>query len=87
MNNRIIYPLPTGGIAIVVPTGELSIEDVAQKDVPVGTPYLLITTDDIPSDRLFRDAWEADFTTPDGHGIGDDAWFAAQQPTEEEPTP
>jgi hypothetical protein len=28
--------------------------------------------------RTFRGAWEADFTNPDGVGIGADAWFAEQ---------
>lgn len=88
-NERIIYPTAEGGIAVIVPTGELPIEDVAQKDVPAGVSYLLVTTDDIPADRTFRGAWEADFSTPDGEGIGDDAWFAAQvpEPAPEEPTP
>jgi hypothetical protein len=91
-NQRIIHPTPDGGIAVVVPSGTLPIEDVALKDVPAGAPYLLATVDDIPADRTFRGAWEADFTTPDGEGIGADAWFAAQQPApepapEEEPAP
>lgn len=89
--DRIIYPNPDGTISIVVPTGELPTADVALKDVPAGVPFLFATTADIPSDRTFRAAWEADFTTPDGEGIGADAWFAAQapepEPTPEEPTP
>jgi hypothetical protein len=76
--NRIIYPTPDG-IAVITPTGELPIEDVAAKDVPAGTPYMLIDTTDLPADRTFRAAWEADFSTPDGHGIGSDAWFAQQE--------
>lgn len=88
-NERIIHPTTEGGIAVIVPTGELPIEDVAQKDVPAGVPYLLVTADDIPADRTFRAAWEADFSNPDGEGIGADAWFAAQvpEPTPEEPAP
>jgi len=77
MTNAIIYPQDNGTIAIVIPTGELPIEDVAQKDVPAGIPYLLIDAADIPADRTFRGAWEADFSNPDGHGIGADAYFAA----------
>jgi hypothetical protein len=78
---RIIYSTPEGGIAIVIPTGELPIEEVAQKDVPAGVPYLIVAADDIPSDRTFRDAWEADFSKPDGNGIGADAYFAAKEAT------
>jgi hypothetical protein len=81
ISDRIIYPNPDGSISVVIPTGELPTADVALKDVPAGVPYLLVTTDDIPADRSFRAAWEADFTTPDGEGIGADAWFAAQEPT------
>lgn len=77
--NRIIYPTESGGISVIIPTGELSIESVAQKDVPSGTPYVIVSSDDIPSDRTFRDAWEADFSNPHGYGIGADAYFAAQE--------
>ena len=76
--NRIIYPNSEGGISIIIPTGELPIEEVAKKDVPAGVPYLFASVEDIPSDRSFRNAWEADFTNPDGYGIGADAWFAAR---------
>jgi len=76
---RIIYPNESGGVAVIIPTGELPIEDVAQKDVPAGIPYLIVTIDDVPFDRTFRDAWEADFSNPDGYGIGADAYFAAKE--------
>jgi len=79
---RIIYQQTDGNVAVLVPTGELSIEDVCQKDVPAGTPYLIVEDDAIPSDRSFRNAWEADFSNPDGIGIGADAWFAAKAAAE-----
>ncbi len=31
---------------------------VAAKDVPKGKPYKIVDTDDIPTDRTFRNAWE-----------------------------
>ena len=77
--NNIIYPQDNGNIALVIPTGELPIEDVAQKDVPDGVPYLIVDSADVPEDRTFFGAWEADFSNPDGHGLGADAYFAAQQ--------
>ena len=77
--SRILFPNPEGGISVIIPTGELLIEDVCQKDVPAGTPYLIVEDDVIPSDRTFRDAWEADFSNPDGYGIGADAYFAAKE--------
>lgn len=79
---KILYPNPDGGICVLHPTGELPIEDVAQKDVPAGTPYLIVEDDVIPSDRSFRNAWEAEFSNPDGYGIGADAWFAQQEASE-----
>ncbi|MCA6303686.1 MAG: hypothetical protein IM628_02545, partial [Phenylobacterium sp.] len=66
----IIYPRPGGGIAVVIPTGEIPIADVARKDVPAGMPYRIVPASAIPADRTFRDAWTADFTTPDGYGEG-----------------
>ena len=58
MNQRILYPTPDGGVAIVIPTGELSIQEVAAKDVPEGVAYTIVDVTDIPDDRTFRDAWE-----------------------------
>ena len=60
MNQRIIYPTDDGGVAVVIPTSEcgLTINEIAQKDVPVGKPYKIVSIDDIPADRTFRAAWE-----------------------------
>jgi hypothetical protein len=79
---KILYPNSEGGVSVIIPTGELPFEDVCQKDVPAGVPYLIVSEDDIPSDRTFRNAWEADFSNPDGYGIGPDAWFAQQEASE-----
>jgi hypothetical protein len=54
---KIIYPTETG-VAIIHPTGELSIEEVAAKDMPAGVPYRIVNDDEVPSDRTFRNAWE-----------------------------
>lgn len=60
MNQRIIYPTPDGGVAVIVPAPEcgLSIEEIAEKDVPAGVEYKIIDTADVPTDRTFRNAWE-----------------------------
>ena len=68
MNKRIIYPNETG-IAVITPTGDLSVEETALKDVPSGVKYKIIDVSDLPSDRDFRNAWEDDFTT-DFDGVG-----------------
>ena len=60
MNQRIIYPTDNGGVAVIIPASEcgLTIEQIAAKDVPQGTPYQIVDVADIPSDRTFRNAWE-----------------------------
>lgn len=60
MNERIIYPTPEGGVAVIIPAPEcgLSIEEIAAKDVPAGVEYKIVDVSDIPSDRTFRNAWE-----------------------------
>ena len=85
MNQRIIYPQPNGVVAVIIPTeaflASYTVEDLAAKDVPAGVPYKIIDAADVPTDRTFRNAWEADFSAPDGHGLGHDAW-AAQKAAE-----
>ena len=80
--NRIIYQNDEGGVSIIVPTesalATMTIEDIALKDTPAGKPFKIVTIEDIPSDRTFRNAWEADMSSPDGTGMGHEAWFAAQ---------
>ena len=58
---RIIFPNETG-IAVITPTGELSLEETALKDVPSGVKYKIIDSTDLPPNRDFRNAWEYDFT-------------------------
>ena len=65
---KIIYPNEIG-IAVITPTGELTVEETALKDVPSGVQYKIIDASDLPPDRDFRNAWEFDFTT-DFDGVG-----------------
>lgn len=60
MTQRIIYPTDEGGVAVIIPAPDcgLTIEQIAAKDVPAGKPYKIVNTEDIPTDRTFRDAWE-----------------------------
>jgi len=60
MNQRIIYSTEESGIAVIVPTGELSVTETARKDVPTGLPYKIVDVSEIPSDRTFREAWDID---------------------------
>lgn len=68
MDQRIIYPQETG-IAVIIPTGDLSVEETALKDVPSGVKYKIINASDLPQERDFRNAWEFDFST-DFDGVG-----------------
>jgi hypothetical protein len=71
--NRIIYKTDEGGVAVIIPSDEAlqshTIEEIAEKDIPAGKAFKIVSVDDIPSDRTFRNAWtvnEADLT--DGVG-------------------
>jgi hypothetical protein len=61
MTKRIIYPTDDG-VAIIIPSPEaleiMTIEEIAAKDVPAGKPFKIVNTEDVPSDRTFRNAWE-----------------------------
>jgi hypothetical protein len=60
MNSRILYPTDDGGLAIIVPAADcgLTIEQIAAKDVPSGKEFKIVDVADIPTERLFRNAWE-----------------------------
>ena len=60
MSQRIIYQNDNGGISIIVPSPdcELTIEEIAAKDVPAGKEYKIVDVSEIPEDRTFRNAWE-----------------------------
>ena len=87
---RIIYQTDEGGVAIIIPTPECllghTIEEIAQKDVPAGKPYKIVATEDIPSDRTFRDAWEVDPSTLTD-GVGADSNEFPQEVTNDNSQP
>ena len=71
---RIIYKNQDNSVSVLIPTDEAlsfaTIEQIAEKDVPVGLPYWIVDTSIVPTDRTFRNAWEIDdsFGEPDGFG-------------------
>lgn len=69
---KIIYPNGQGGVAVCSPVLDcgLTIEQIAKKDIPNGLPYKIVEDNQIPSDDFFFDAFEADFSSPDGVGEG-----------------
>ena len=61
MDKRIIYKNGDGTISIIIPTDcGLTVEQIAQKDVPTGLNYKIVNTSEISSDRTFRNAWTID---------------------------
>ena len=79
-DQRIIYASDDGGVAVIIPAlgCGIPLQEIARKDVPAGVAFRIIPASAIPEDRTYRDAWTADFSAPDGHGIGAEAWFAEQ---------
>jgi len=82
--NRIIYKTDDGGISVIIPSdkalAEHTIQEIAEKDVPAGKPYKIVSADDIPSDRTFRNAWEVDEATlTDGTGGEHDMFITDPQ--------
>lgn len=85
MIQRVIFPKNDGGVAVLIchdENGNLltdrPIEETARKNVPAGVSFRIVDAAEIPSDRSQRNAWVADFSSPDGYGIGAEAWFAEQ---------
>jgi hypothetical protein len=78
---KIIYPTETG-VAIIHPTGELSIEECAAKDVPAGVAYKIVNDDEVPSDRTWRNALKYDLTVdmPKAQGITKERLRAERAP-------
>ncbi len=75
---RIIYKKKNGGVSIIIPAPDaltkMTVEEIAQKDVPTNYKYKIVDISEISSDRTFRDAWtidEAELTDGTGaeHGV------------------
>lgn len=82
--NRIIYKSEDGGVAVIIPTEDAltnhTIQEIAEKDVPAGRPYRIVSANDIPSDRTFRNAWEVnDADLTDGFGGAHDMFITDPQ--------
>jgi hypothetical protein len=57
------------GVAIMAPSGELSVLDTAKKDVPAGVPFVIVDSTELPTaSHASQETWEVDFSNPDGYG-------------------
>ena len=73
-DSRILFQQEDGTVAIISPSDncDLTLEQIAKKDVPKGFKYKIVSSTDVPTDRSFRNAWvvnESDLT--DGVGEAD----------------
>jgi hypothetical protein len=59
----IIFKNDNGGVATCIPTGEISIDAVLEKDVPKGKGARIVNLTDLPRDNDFYDAWEMNATS------------------------
>jgi len=58
----------TISIVYPAPNSRMTFDEIIKKSVPSNVPYLIIDSDELPEDREFRNAWQADFSNPDGYG-------------------
>lgn len=64
MNQVIIFENDNGGVSTCVPTGEIPIEAVMEKDVPKGRGARIVQHSSLPwQNNDFYDAWEMDATS------------------------
>jgi hypothetical protein len=70
IDKRIVYKNDLGGVSVVIPSPKFkgTINELAEKDVPSGLPFLIINASEVPRDREDRDFWEIDISKPDGYG-------------------
>ena len=68
---KIVYKTEDG-IAVITPASncELTLEQIAAKDVPTGSPYKIVEDSFVPSDRTFRNAWTIE-SSELTDGVGD----------------
>lgn len=58
MKKVIIFTNENGGVSVCTPTGEISIEQVQNKDIPAGIISHIVSLDSLPDANDFFDAWE-----------------------------
>lgn len=59
MTKRIIYTTPEGEVAVIVPSIRWvgTLEELAIKDVPEGLTWRIVSVNQLPTSRNYRDAW------------------------------
>ena len=61
-DKRIVYTNSEGRVCVLVPADncDLTVEQIAAKDVPTDSKYKIVDKGDVPTDRSFRDSWTCD---------------------------
>jgi hypothetical protein len=92
-NYRILYKSAEGVLAIMSPADncELSLEEIAEKDVPAGFPYKIVLATELPEEDQYRNSWTIDDSLlTDGvggeHGNPSEAGYLVQ-PNHKDGTP
>jgi hypothetical protein len=62
MTKRIIYKNANEGVSVIVPApqSEMTLAEIAAKDVPAGHSYKIVDVSEVPTDRTDRDLWRVD---------------------------
>ena len=56
MSQVIIHSNSNGGVSVTVPTGEISVQAVLEKDCPSGA--IIVDDSELPTDNEYFNAWE-----------------------------
>ncbi len=74
---RIVYN-DDEGLKILIPSNEIHIAVIADKDVPANILYKIVEDSEIPQDRATRSEWEYEITeaNADGRGLTKDEFYA-----------
>jgi len=56
MSQVIIHTNSNGGVSVTVPTGEISVQAVLEKDCPSGA--IIVDDSELPTDNEYFNAWE-----------------------------
>lgn len=77
MAKLVIYKIESGGFGILYGAdgSDLPIDEVARKDCPAGSPFVIVDEEELPSSSYYADAWSVNFDEPDGYGVGVDRWL------------
>jgi hypothetical protein len=76
MTKAVIYAKDDNSLVFVNPNlSVISAYECGRRETPNGVPFLIVDTDNYPEDYDFMQAWEADFSDPDGYGIGREQWL------------